>query len=935
MTTTQNFAMECDGNHIISSPPLAPQPPLPPRQLNNAYTEAHRADRRERYSDIPLDHDHRGFLASDARLPEDDPERQSYAHYEPELCAYYPRALGHPYLYPYPYPSTGLDPWRYGYYDLGLFMYPPNQWPIPVPTQAPIAINFAPAVASTTARMKLSPPQPLDFAQQHARMHSVTDVLAAQNSLSRNDDILTPSPENIADKQEEFSRQHPQSSRNNRAQHPFRRDLYRSPADTGGHLPLRDVGADFPSHPTAARPGARETRSQIALDGLTAPPRRSPGRTLPLKASVTQNLRNSSRGSPLFHHCGRHPTDPFTVDGGKWSAEYTVRDELDYIKDTRPRSSTRPLEMTPRPSDAYERTRLLHYYPVDGLYGVGRANHYQTWQSTVYPTTGTEDRPHQYGNPSSDQPSAPKGTTKTEPPFWDTTSRSLLRASQQNVPISTPMLQLGLEGFYSQQDLDNLFIIWKTNYERGLDHRQTLSKEHYGREIDRVAQDAQGRPVPPPATEIGMDTATDAPMNTARNAVMNDSENGNDGSSPGTQPTWRQKGKWKSSDSQQQQFQDPKTDGRQQRRVDVDTSKERSQEMDEADLTAHDLRLAPCTDERRESRAVHGDEADDMEDTIINEGQDYGNDEHDDRMQSIGRKRTGDGTAEGTESSASGDDHASDAHSNARRERTYKDSGTRAAAAAAADAEVEAAEATTVGQRSSIPPHLNQLSSNSTSRYQKVSDKRAVMDTDATKKNERGRDAAEAANAAPAKKRRIRTGESRNHCCEYCDKRFSRPSQLAIHMYTHSGETSRSASRCRNKKPSPKKKAIVPGTDISRTGSTGNGSTGSGGTGSGGTGSGSTDSGSTGSGSTSNGSTGSGSTSNGSTGNGSSSSTSGSNNGGPSSSSSNTVVSSSSADTPVPTVPPPPPVAFLRRGRGDKSQQTDTKAAADKYQNST
>lgn len=43
---------------------------------------------------------------------------------------------------------------------------------------------------------------------------------------------------------------------------------------------------------------------------------------------------------------------------------------------------------------------------------------------------------------------------------------------------------------------------------------------------------------------------------------------------------------------------------------------------------------------------------------------------------------------------------------------------------------------------------------------------------------------------ALATKRRIRVRESKNHECKICGKRFSRPSQLQTHSFTHSGEVS-------------------------------------------------------------------------------------------------------------------------------------------------
>ncbi|KAF9280975.1 hypothetical protein BGZ74_002483, partial [Mortierella antarctica] len=50
--------------------------------------------------------------------------------------------------------------------------------------------------------------------------------------------------------------------------------------------------------------------------------------------------------------------------------------------------------------------------------------------------------------------------------------------------------------------------------------------------------------------------------------------------------------------------------------------------------------------------------------------------------------------------------------------------------------------------------------------------------------------------AALAKKRRIRVRESKNHWCEQCGKRFSRPSQLLTHSFTHSGEKPHQCPMC-------------------------------------------------------------------------------------------------------------------------------------------
>ncbi|KAG0330201.1 hypothetical protein BG000_011777 [Podila horticola] len=50
--------------------------------------------------------------------------------------------------------------------------------------------------------------------------------------------------------------------------------------------------------------------------------------------------------------------------------------------------------------------------------------------------------------------------------------------------------------------------------------------------------------------------------------------------------------------------------------------------------------------------------------------------------------------------------------------------------------------------------------------------------------------------SAPAKKRRIRVRESKNHWCEQCGKRFSRPSQLLTHSFTHSGEKPHQCHMC-------------------------------------------------------------------------------------------------------------------------------------------
>ncbi|KAF8979745.1 hypothetical protein BGZ52_004620 [Haplosporangium bisporale] len=49
---------------------------------------------------------------------------------------------------------------------------------------------------------------------------------------------------------------------------------------------------------------------------------------------------------------------------------------------------------------------------------------------------------------------------------------------------------------------------------------------------------------------------------------------------------------------------------------------------------------------------------------------------------------------------------------------------------------------------------------------------------------------------APSKKRRFRVRESKNHECKICGKRFSRPSQLQTHSFTHSGEKPHQCHMC-------------------------------------------------------------------------------------------------------------------------------------------
>lgn len=58
------------------------------------------------------------------------------------------------------------------------------------------------------------------------------------------------------------------------------------------------------------------------------------------------------------------------------------------------------------------------------------------------------------------------------------------------------------------------------------------------------------------------------------------------------------------------------------------------------------------------------------------------------------------------------------------------------------------------------------------------------------KKSRKGRSVGDASSVPDGQPRRIRIQENKSHQCNQCEKRFSRPSQLLTHSFTHSGEVS-------------------------------------------------------------------------------------------------------------------------------------------------
>lgn len=271
-------------------------------------------------------------------------------------------------------------------------------------------------------------------------------------------------------------------------------------------------------------------------------------------------------------------------------------------------------------------------------------------------------------------------------------------------------MKLGQEGYYSQKDLEQLFQIWKADYEKKSNRPKRNNHHHH-----RFAG--------------GQDDG--------ENMESHGGSRNNNGTATPTGRSWREKGKWKWNAMQQEYGSDGKK-----RKTMSDHRAGRTEDVDE-DIDEHGARGEEGKG-REGGKGREDDQVDEFGDDPMEEDEVSDEDDYETDLQGESRKRRTDSTGDTSESGLSPEAHEQQMSRDPRQYRVnHHPTGPSGPGTQPA------------GSSSGAPLDPNALGV-----------------------------------TAPAKKRRFRVRESKNHECKICSKRFSRPSQLQTHSFTHSGEVS-------------------------------------------------------------------------------------------------------------------------------------------------
>lgn len=356
------------------------------------------------------------------------------------------------------------------------------------------------------------------------------------------------------------------------------------------------------------------------------------------------------------------------------------------LDDRSPRMSTHP--------EARARAGSLPGYLVDGAQGL---------------RDGIRHPPPPAGSPSG--MGSLKSTTVSFPSPPGSSTTFPMAAHSSSSSLSPPPVKLGQEGYYHQKDLQQLFQIWKSEYERSSSDHQKRSDHHHHHQHRLVGDKDDGG---------NMDRG-------------HGSSGGNNDTTTTTGPSWREKAKWKWN-AMLQEF---GPDGKKRKTMNDNQRVNRTEDAEEEGNEYGSSQ--PVRGEGREDAQVYELEDDPMEE------EDGEEDDYETDLQGESRKRR---TESAGETSESGSSHEAQDGIHHQKPRDVRHHGT-------SHHPTPPSGPSRQPDGSSAPVDSNMLVA-----------------------------------SAPTKKRRIRVRESKNHWCEQCGKRFSRPSQLLTHSFTHSGEVS-------------------------------------------------------------------------------------------------------------------------------------------------
>ncbi|KAF9411918.1 hypothetical protein BGZ94_001195 [Podila epigama] len=398
--------------------------------------------------------------------------------------------------------------------------------------------------------------------------------------------------------------------------------------------------------------------------------------------------------------------------------------------------------------------------------------------------------PHGYHSPSAEGSSsgaaAPpyRSTQPPQPPMPAALS------SSTSHPPRPSQVALGQEGYYRQKDLEQLFVLWKRSYERSgkgsvdgaaeySDRPSGMDNEHQGSvsmmDIDQYGGDSDIRSQKQEWTRDGR---------LIDGRVRQNSSSSSDGGQGGERltqpPSWKEKEKWKwggssANELERVSFEDEDAcrNNLSPRSIataaaaaataavatttiggDSDTSGGgNSREMGQMNSRGGSARVMEGQHKsqtarggRRGSSRTEVMEIDHVDPSVDGEEDEMDDemDEYEARFPSRSRKRRG----ASTDGSLVSEDSARYDH-----DENDEDDGDDNEQRLGVE---HRATTSKIGSQKSETKEVNQKNASSTE--------------------------------APPKRRRIRVRETKNHYCEQCGKRFSRPSQLLTHSFTHSGE---------------------------------------------------------------------------------------------------------------------------------------------------